>query len=477
VGNAISDSITAEEIMQKFSTIQKYNLIDEIKLSEIYDEPNPVDILPFQEAQLEDTPIKEPNNYEIIVGNAISDSITAEEIMQKFSTIQKYNLIDEIKLNEIYDEPNPVDILPFQEAQLEDTHITQPLVDPDEFLNAWIYKKPFFFHDVVIDDPFTKKTLWLTKAELQKRIQSAEKSRGKSNVYSNSDIAFEYYIMFLTDVLSKKDLFYEIDRTNLKDIPSFSKCLEKSPLKKITDYLTFDDDLEDISFDAINGDETTIHTLEKAQSFENVSNFVYPEETKVAESNVDSVKIHPISKSLNNLDYHQIVLDSSDSDLPQSETRLYRQKKPETEALHAEIASHFVTKVNLEDDDEIVIISSDEEFNDIEMAIKQEEHCFDSFLETLKSKDMLVYNQPERILAIQDEIKELKKLKRKQQAGTNDISDSMIDDLQTLLRHFGIPFITAPLEAEAACAYLEKAGQIHGVVTDDSDVFLFGNNF
>ncbi|KAG0379944.1 DNA repair protein rad2 [Mortierella sp. AD032] len=75
---------------------------------------------------------------------------------------------------------------------------------------------------------------------------------------------------------------------------------------------------------------------------------------------------------------------------------------------------------------------------------------------------------------LESEIKGLKDQHRKHQRNAEDLTESMIAETQVLLKLFGIPYIVAPMEAEAQCADLQLRGVVEGILTEDSDVFLFG---
>jgi DNA excision repair protein ERCC-5 len=64
--------------------------------------------------------------------------------------------------------------------------------------------------------------------------------------------------------------------------------------------------------------------------------------------------------------------------------------------------------------------------------------------------------------------------RRQQTRNAETPTNEMYTECQELLQLFGIPYIIAPQEAEAQCAYLNEHKLVDGVVTDDSDVFLFG---
>ena len=54
------------------------------------------------------------------------------------------------------------------------------------------------------------------------------------------------------------------------------------------------------------------------------------------------------------------------------------------------------------------------------------------------------------------------------------VSEDIVLDIVEILQIFGIPYVFAPGEAEAQCAFLEMMGFVDGVISNDSDVFAFG---
>ncbi|XP_073140763.1 DNA repair protein UVH3 isoform X2 [Henckelia pumila] len=80
----------------------------------------------------------------------------------------------------------------------------------------------------------------------------------------------------------------------------------------------------------------------------------------------------------------------------------------------------------------------------------------------------------EEMIFLHKEREELGIEQRKLERNAESVSSEMFAECQELLQMFGLPYIIAPMEAEAQCAYMECLNLVDGVVTDDSDAFLFG---
>lgn len=141
------------------------------------------------------------------------------------------------------------------------------------------------------------------------------------------------------------------------------------------------------------------------------------------------------------------------------------------------------TKITDEDKDKdrdkegkAVVLDYDFEEKDEEQFIeqmKEEENEHEMFKSHIRANHEIP--PPPIHTSVTDEQLLQEKL-QKAKRDSDEVTETMIRDVQELLRRFGIPYITAPMEAEAQCAELLKLNLVDGIVTDDSDCFLFGGD-
>ena len=150
---------------------------------------------------------------------------------------------------------------------------------------------------------------------------------------------------------------------------------------------------------------------------------------------------------------------SATSQIPQNETAI--QSLPRDESLGDQPLE------TLPVDDEETYSDPDEQDLMRQLATEAEEHA--RFASTLNSNSHLQTAED-----YEQELRQLRTQQKKDRRDADGVSQIMITECQQLLKLFGLPYVTAPMEAEAQCAELVSLGLVDGIVTDDSDIFLFG---
>ncbi|KAL8287077.1 hypothetical protein RQP46_004083 [Phenoliferia psychrophenolica] len=111
----------------------------------------------------------------------------------------------------------------------------------------------------------------------------------------------------------------------------------------------------------------------------------------------------------------------------------------------------------------------DEEEAEEMRQIEREEANYASMMSQLKNRKL-----DDAVQEANSDVARLTREKNTDQRNADGVTRQMANDVKDLLMLFGIPYVDAPEEAEAECAELLKRHLVDGIVTDDSDVFLFG---
>ncbi|XP_044362492.1 DNA repair protein UVH3 isoform X2 [Triticum aestivum] len=171
---------------------------------------------------------------------------------------------------------------------------------------------------------------------------------------------------------------------------------------------------------------------------------------------VSATSVHewPKEEEQNTLNSHKSECNTNDPYI--GETSMAAHKEPLMDEL---VANDAIQKENVIQEDMNITTS---EINSTRLNENYDSHIISE------------NNLEKEISFLRQEQVDLGNERRKLESHAESLSSEMFAECQELLQMFGLPYIIAPMEAEAQCAYMEINNLVDGVVTDDSDVFLFG---
>ncbi|XP_072388907.1 DNA excision repair protein ERCC-5-like isoform X2 [Diabrotica undecimpunctata] len=218
------------------------------------------------------------------------------------------------------------------------------------------------------------------------------------------------------------------------------------------------DDLFDDIFDKQAGDQMDNST--SACSKDNILEVNMPDPSfKNVENNVKdtSTETHDTSRSESD-SYIQEIVNKSEESLDTDYSNTSKMQEIIEEDKDENITSKIIDlKV-----DANKVITNDKE------------HIQNPPKDDLKIPELTVEEMQQLKDTYQREKIDLLKEKSNKERLANNITDQMYQEAQELLELFGVPYVVAPMEAEAQCAFLDEIELTNGTITDDSDIWLFG---
>ncbi|XP_042235863.1 DNA excision repair protein ERCC-5-like [Homarus americanus] len=198
----------------------------------------------------------------------------------------------------------------------------------------------------------------------------------------------------------------------------------------------------------------------------------------------DFIEVEEISTNRMNTEINYEMKHAHSDAKPESKTNLgseMEQTTKEYKSLSVEGKGRVEEEPNIESRHRT---SSDQQVMDIDLTTKNDK-VVDLVEEGTKVENVMEVERP--LNYSEDELKHLegelaveqKSLIAQAQKSdriASNLNDQMYGESQHLLQLFGIPYLVAPMEAEAQCAFLNAANLAAGTITDDSDIFLFGGN-